>query len=395
MKPSTARELFATCALSGLHAMAVSMSAPLIPLQVVRLGVDPGVLGVLLSLAAFGALTAALPTGYVVRRLGTRLPLVASALVTALVCVYIFSAPALPGLIVGLLLFGACRTVFAVSIQSHVGGLELGTDVSANFGWYGMGVSGGQIAGPLVAGLVIDRFGLGPAWLIMAGIGAALAAGVPLTMGPGSVVQERPEVAPSRRLSLKDIVSWGTLIGVIASFTTVFALGVRESFYPVYLKGLGYPAAVTGAMMSARGIVSLLSRFSLGPLVRMARERFNLLCLCMAALALAIGTTFLCRTIPLLVVNSIMVGASFGLAIPLTQAMVFGSVPAAERGIAMGMRMTANRLAQFTGPILFGLVTQAGGISAAFSAGGSLMLLITGILFVAWSRLSGRGRTAR
>jgi predicted MFS family arabinose efflux permease len=214
-------------------------------------------------------------------------------------------------------------------------------------------------------------------------------------MGPGLVEQGEPEGAPFRRLPLKDIVSWSTAVGFVASFTTVFALGVRESFYPVFLKGLGYPAAVTGAMMSTRGIVSFLSRFSLGPLVRMARDRFNLLCLCLAVLAFAIGTTFLCRTVPLLVVNSIVVGASFGMAIPLTQAMVFGSVPPGERGIAMGIRMTGNRLAQFSSPVLFGIVTQAGGISAAFGAGGSLMLLITGILFLTWGRLSAAGRAVR
>ena len=45
-----------------------------------------------------------------------------------------------------------------------------------------------------------------------------------------------------------------------------------------------------------------------------------------------------------------------------------------ERGLAMGLRLMGNRLAQLVNPLLFGVITSLSGLGAAFVTGGSILL---------------------
>ena len=59
-----------------------------------------------------------------------------------------------------------------------------------------------------------------------------------------------------------------------------------------------------------------------------------------------------------------------------------------ERGIAMGMRVTANRAAQVLQPIAFGTVATTLTMAAGFGATGVLLILLTGWMATTLSRLS-------
>lgn len=48
-----------------------------------------------------------------------------------------------------------------------------------------------------------------------------------------------------------------------------------------------------------------------------------------------------------------------------------------ERGVAMGMRITSNRLAQVTQPLLFGGVASSASVVAAYPTAGVLLAGLT------------------
>ena len=116
--------------------LVMSMSRPLVPLQAIGMGASPGLLGILMSISALGAVFAAVPSGYFIRSYGTRLPLTVASIAMSGCCLFLYLFPSLLNLFLGLTVLQLFRTIFGVSIQSHVGDLRSTGDVSANFGWY-------------------------------------------------------------------------------------------------------------------------------------------------------------------------------------------------------------------------------------------------------------------
>jgi MFS family permease len=378
------RELISACSSAMFCFVVVSMSGPLIPLQAIELGASPGMLGLLMGISAVGAVLAAVPSGYIIRSFGTRLPLVLSSLGMSASCFYLYFFPSLLNLFLGLTVFQLFRTVFAVSIQSHVGGLRSTGDVSANFGWYGVAIAVGQMIGPTLSGVIIDHLGLRPPWLIMACLSILTGAVLPFFIKSGRWAQESESKPETEKASIKDLINITTFIGILSSFVIIFALGSRRIFYPVFLKEIGFSASVIGAMMSVRGFVAMISRMSIGTVVHRLGSRIAVLSICLFILAFGIGSTPLCRTITLLVLNSAFIGIGFGMAMPLSQATVFDSAQPSQKGIAMGVRMTGNRLAQMLSPLLFGAVTQFSGLSTAFWVAGLLLFVVSIPVFLWW-----------
>jgi MFS family permease len=243
--------------------------------------------------------------------------------------------------------------------------------------------------GPFVSGLIIDHLGMDLPWLIMAALSAFIGLMLPILISSGRQSQKSfPDPDPPKA-RIRDLINITTIVGILSSFVILFALGSRRIFYPIFLKDLGFSASVIGAMMSLRAFVTLFSRMSAGPAARRFGSRMAVLSVCLFVLTLGIGTTSICRTIALLVINSVVMGLGLGMAMPLSQATVFESAPADQKGIAMGVRMTGNRLAQMTSPLLFGIVSQFYGIPTAFWIAGLILFLVSVPVFLWWRRTEG------
>src|SRR5690554_1322075 len=80
-------------------------------------------------------------------------------------------------------------------------------------------------------------------------------------------------------------------------------------------------------------------------------------------------------------IYSIALGLGIGLALPLSMAIIADGVSLPDRGVAMGVRLTGNRLAQLVNPVFFGMVSQCWSLPAAFWWGGILLFAATGFLF--------------
>jgi MFS family permease len=85
-------------------------------------------------------------------------------------------------------------------------------------------------------------------------------------------------------------------------------------------------------------------------------------------------------------------GAGFGLNSPVTLDVIADSIEPEERGLAMGMRVASNPLAQVTQPLLFGAVARVLSMAAGFFVAGVVMggaLGWAGIKFHSNGRPSG------
>ncbi len=421
LKARSRRDLLALCIVTTALFMVFTMSAPLIPLLVTAMTGSPGMVGIVISISAIGSLFAAIPAGTLIARFGVRRPMTLTALGLSLCSVSLYVFPSLGYLFVGLALYEIGKIIIIVALQSHVGAMGEKHEASLNFGWYGAAAAAGQMIGPVLAGLIIDRYGYLPGWLAMAVamIGALLlilllirdeervATGPEAVLptgserlAPGEAVSAADAVVPPSAPDLqpvppagirspsgiRSIFGPGSFIAILASFLVLFAMGTRTSFYPIYLQELGFSATLIGSMLSLRAMVSISTRLGMRWIIRKAGGDTPALLGALFLLAAAIGTTPLCRDIVSLSINSIAVGLGIGLSLPISMAIVSGGVTPERRSIAMGVRLTGNRLAQIINPLFFGLIAEWRSIVSAFFAGGLLLFLSTLPILSWWRR---------
>ncbi len=378
------RELLGLCTGVAAAFIAFTMSEPLIPLQATAMGASPGLLGVLMSVSAVGSLIVAVPAGVITQRLGTRAPIVVACLLMAASSALPALLPSIASLFVGLALFEIGRITVIVGAQGHVANLGGKRDSGLDFGWYGSAAAIGQMAGPAAAGLLMDHLGYRPTWTAISGL--LLLTGLAFTglIGPGRFAAPEKERVRYTRQRLRRLLNVPALVAILASFVVIFAMGSRQTFFPLYMERLRFGATTIGLLLSLRALVSVSSRLIMSRFVRLCGGRFPALLISMAGLALGIGLTPFCRDLPSLAALSVLVGIGTGIALPLSMATVADGVLPEDRGVAMGVRLSGNRLAQLVNPLLFGLLIQRFGMGTAFWAGGVVALAGTLPILVWW-----------
>jgi MFS family permease len=397
---AASRELIGLCVGASFVFVVFTMSGPLVPLMLMDLGASPSLLGLVLSVSAIGSLVVGVPGGLLVKRFGTRLPIIAGGGLVAASTLFLGFYPTIPGLFIGLSLMEVGKIILILGAQAHVGHLGENRDVNLDFGWYSSAAAAGQMIGPSAAGLCIDHIGIVPTWFIMTGLMAATIAFFPFLISGGAGRNDGADPARAtdekKRRTFRRLFNMAGLIAILASFAVLFAMGTHTSFYPVLLREhFGYSATVIGALMSLRGFTSISVRLFMAPLIRVAGGPMPALIAAVFVVGIGIAAIPLCGTIWLLALNALVLGAGIGLAIPLSMAAVTSGVDREDRGMAIGVRLSGNRLAQVLNPAFFGLVAQGFGLSIAFYTGGVLLTLTCLPILLWWARSrteSGQGR---
>lgn len=370
--------------LSGIGALtntAVAATRPLISIKALELGASPIGIGLVVALFAFIPLFLAIPAGMVVDRMGARTYLFLGSLGMALSMGIVALLPSFGGLILAQLGTGLCHLAVVVACQTAVSRQGGPADREATLGMFTMFMSGGGLIGPLLGGFTADVLGFRAAFAV-AGltvlIGAALVAAVRPSQ-PGNSPRnalgsgERVPVLPLLR-NPAIILSTGT------GFTLIFALGAWEAFFPIWMQGLGHSTTLIGMILSLQALVSLLSRTGLKRLTVLMGSRFRLLIAAMTLGGIAVGLLPLSSGIIQIGMLSVLAGISTGMVFPLGMIAVAAGTTDRERGLGMGIRLTGNRLAQLTNPLLFGVIANQAGLSAAFYAASAILLVVTALV---------------
>lgn len=394
------RELIGLCVAVAVAFTAWTMAAPLIPLLLLKLNASPTLLGAVVSFSVIGSLFIAVPGGRLCDRWGSGRLLVLSAGVCAASTLFLTLFPTIAGLFVGLGFFEIGKILFILAAQAHIGNLGAGRDLGADFGWYGTAAALGQLAGPAIGGLIIDGAGYLAAWAVITAISVAALIGIPrlVTIEPTASTRRvgmAHDLASARkpraeRKPLSHYLNTYSIIAIVSSFAVIFADGARGTFFPVIMTEFGYSATVIGVFLSVRALVSMSVRFFMGRVTALLGGRFPALIFATASMAIGIALTPFCRDYLTLSLNAILIGVGLGMALPLSMATVSEGVGPEDRGTAMGIRLTGNRLAQLFNPIFFGTLAQAFGYSVAFIAGGGMLAACAVPLALWWANKRGQ-----
>lgn len=340
------------------------MTLPLVALYSLALGASPTVIGVVLGAGFVLPVVAAVSVGGWVDRVGAPRMILVGAIGLASAPIIPVLLPDLMALVALQVVAGLAHLTAVVAIQSYVA--RIGGSRETNFGWYTTLVSVGQLTGPFLVGLLIEVVGYSSAFMVSAGAGvlAALASrALPRLTKDRVDKAERPDL-PTK--PAKGTPSRPLCAALLTSGATLFALGVHQTFYPVYLDTQNVSPTLIGALVGLRALAAIAIRPFLAHLGRLVGNRTVMLGVTLMLCAVALALVPLGNSILMFAAASVLLGLGSGVSQPLTMVVLSDHVKPARRGAALGARLSVNFLALGLSTFLVGAFIASLGYSASF-----------------------------
>lgn len=267
-------------------------------------------------------------------------------------------APDLWWLALGRMLGGLTSASFTVA-YAYLADIVAPEQRSRAFGLVGAAWSGGFVLGPLLGGLLGELGSRAPFW------GAAGLAGIAFLYGlfilPESLKPEQRTPFAWRRANpfgaLKLLGSHPELSGLaLVYFLIYFAHHIFSVVFILYAAhSFGWGALAIGLVLALWGVLDVLIQAVLvGPVVRRFGDRATMVA---GLIGGGAGLTLigLAGDVPAFIAG-VVVTASWGLAMPTSQALMTRLVSGSEQGQLQGASMSVASLAGVASPLFFGWV---------------------------------------
>ncbi|MFD5401223.1 MFS transporter [Streptomyces griseorubiginosus] len=360
---------------------AVSMARPAVSYRALALGADERAIGVIAGVYALLPLFAAVPLG---RRTdhGRCAPLLpAGVVLISGGCALSGVADSLWTMAVWSGVMGLGHLCFVIGSQSLVARQSAPHEQDRNFGHFTIGVSLGQLVGPLAAGALIggsDRAGTSAFALLVAGAGAAVAFTSLWRIEHRDTAAKSP-TGPGDRVPVARILrARGVPGGIFVSLSVLSATDILTAYLPVVGEHRGIAPSVIGLLLSLRAAATIACRLVLTPLLRLLGRAPLLTVTCLLGALLCAGVAL---PVPVwgLAVMLALLGFCLGVGQPLSMTTVVQAAPDGARSTALALRLTGNRLGQVAAPATAGLVAGVAGVAAPFVMLGGLLLVSSGV----------------
>lgn len=376
------RSRWALLALGSLCYWTATQSLrPIVALRLAELGSSEALIGVVLGLQSLVTFLLALPGGRMVDRAGLRRALAAGLVAMAAAGLAFTTARGTWQLAVVFVAAGVAELAAWLAMQALASHAGTGQQLRRQLALFSFAWGAGLAIGPALGTSLYAAAG----WEAVGALYAA-AAVVGVLAGAALPAPERTATdEPATSMAAAVRTMWGlppVRAVLLSSFVALFVFGIRNSFYPLLLQRQGLPIGSIGLLMSVIGVASLLVRIPLPVLVRrVGPERMLVASMWLAITAMTL-TPWL-GSMWALAPAAVAIGLGLGVNAPVTVELMAVHTSARERGLAMGLRVSSNRLSQLVQPVLFGTVAAVAGMPAAFAAGG---LLMGGVALVARPR---------
>ena len=354
--------MLATFAVGGLSVGGVFAARLVIPMVALSLGASTLLVGIIAAMFPAIPMLLSVHFGRWVDRVGTRRPaLVAAALMLAVPLIFaVFPTPYVLPLVAGVAGAGA---VFAHIVATRAIGEVVEAGRRATYlGHLVLVYSFFQFVCPLLTGAAYQYLG---SIVALATIGLFGASAIVL-IGTGRHFYQTQPVAPkvdvARRpflqlLGNQRLRTWVLFCGIFSAAQTLFPFVIS-----LYATQIGLTAVQAGAMVGAFALGSLLSRLSIGVLMRCftARTLLRINLLLGAALYAVIP---LATDVQLLYLISGLLAVPLAIGVPVGLAMIYEAAPSGRVNECVGLSMSLNSLLQTVLPLVMGLSAAHFGIA--------------------------------
>jgi MFS family permease len=352
-----------------VHA-AMTVVRPMVSYRALDLGASTVQIGFIATSAGLLPLLLAFAVGRRADVWGAGRLLIAGAVLSVSGSIAVLLAPGLPVIYAASAGLGLAHLLLLVGHQAAVATAGTQAERDRGFGALTSANSVGQFLGPTV---ILSLAG----WLAGSGgsvavIGLAMAAGLSAIAAPLGLfcsLTRRPLRPAGPRATPRQAASRlgrtdGMWRALLVSGTTAAALDILPAFLPAWAEERGISVAVVGWLLGLRALVTVLVRVSVTWLIANLGRRATFL----GALTAGITGMALLPFVDAVggAVAMVLLGMGFGLSQPLTLSWVATLAPPEMRGTAVGLRMTANRLAQTVVPVSVTLVAAGSGTGGVF-----------------------------
>jgi MFS family permease len=385
----------------------------------VNLGIPEGLtLGFVLGCRPLLSLFISIHAGAMMDRIGARRVLIFIGFLAVTTPFLYPLAPFVWALILIQLISGICDSIGWLGAQTLVGQLMRGRTHYA--GRLSAIVRVGHIVGPPADGALWDFGGPWPAFALVGICGIGLLGSV-LLLPRQTTTTPTDGVTPPRRAKLKlrelmpdpaDYVSSFRLLGTPTIAITVMVgmmvhvgNNIHSTFYIVWLeKYVGIPATLIGFLISFASAAAIAGSFMAAPMRRRFKAYWVLwwsifIALILVSITPLVGARpvqagiqstvgMLFDLSPLIATYIAFCAVSFlrsavnGLHQPLIVTLMLATVGPNDKGKAIGLRATANRITSIAGPFILGALAGVIGLEYGFYVIGIVSSLI--MLWLAW-----------
>ncbi|MGL3805245.1 MFS transporter [Paeniglutamicibacter sp. R2-26] len=360
----------------------VYLVRPATSYRALELGVDPGLLGLVVASFSILPVFLAVAIGRATDRGRERGVLVAGAgLMIASGLGLLFAAGSLPALLGWNLLLGVGHLMSLLGEQSRLASAK-NRNMDKVFGLYTTVTAVAQAAAPLLLG-VLGGASVHPdtALLLLAYLGCALAMAVAtLFMVRHGAGQREAKAREQPRLSSALNVEPATRNTLLASIGLSMMVLCTIDLLQVYLPALaverGIPVQTVGILLALRAGATVLSRLGLGKLVR-AVGRARLLLASTGVSAVLVALLVLDTGVLWTGVLLVLAGLGLGIGQPLSMSVVSAAAADGTRGTWMSIRLLGNRLGQAVIPVGVGIFATGLGAGGVFAVLGATMAAAT------------------
>lgn len=274
-------------------------------------------------------------------------------------------------------IIGIAFTFIVVSLQKRVGSTRGNVEQTiANFSLSG---SLGAMIGPILSTSLYEHFGYQISctvniFLMLIAFVCGFLISKADWDGPPPA-QAREEANPANRQSIWVMLRQRNLRNAI--ITSGLVLSNRELFsayFPLLASQMGVSPTMIGFLLSLSGFSMLVVRFSQSALV----HKFGRMTVLTWSLYVS-GVIYLLMPLTpwvaaLCVLVSVL-GGGLGLGQPLSLSFSLEVSPPDRRGEVLGLRISVNRISQFSIPLFFGGIGGLIGVAAVFWASGAVLAL--------------------
>lgn len=136
-------------------------------------------------------------------------------------------------------------------------------------------------------------------------------------------------------------------------------------------------ATLIGTLVSIGSLTAVLIRLVMPQVVRLLGGTGRTLIWNMAAVAIGIGLLSLAKSVTAFVILAVVVGFGTGIGFPLSIVAVATHVPARQRGMALGLRLSASHLVETFVPALAGFLVAVTSYAVGFGSAGVVLGVLT------------------
>ena len=348
--------------------LAVSMAHFLTPLYALGLGASPIVVGVIASASSVAGMVIALPAGKTIDHLGPKKAVTyATVCKTLSILIYLVTSAPL-ALILPTFLIGIFGTVAILSFHSYVSGLSHGIRRAKGISDFAFFSSLGELAGPVVAGGLVDLVSFKAAFGYTALI--CISTLISLWYLPAVSENRRTEEDSTPLRGFRGLlIHRGVQAVLMGSSSFAMLRSFLRAFLPVLLYNT-FSATEIGSLFFITTVASLLGRSAVRWTAKLwPMQKVLPICVLLNALPLILIPAATLGYSPLAALMALF-GISNGFLGVVTAVQTADTVAAQERGLAFGMRTTSMRFGSMVGQLGFGTLAEITSVGLSFFGAG-------------------------